>query len=870
MSQNEFAAQSKSLPRSGEDQSNRIAATSLLGSQSRKLISARHSFRRTLLAVVVLAAGVLLPGASVIGSGERSLNQVRAARAESLTVSGFVRDRGVTRATADLPSKRYGVDVNSLAITYQMSPPEPAALSNLEDNQIGINRPITEDLEAGAVTIPGPDGARLRVFSVKSPGAEGLRIHFDGFDLSGDDQLFVYGLSLDSHVSGPYAGRGPFADGDFWTDMIEGDTVIVEHYTGRRAKSRVHVSEIAHAFTGLDDGGFVLQLLPCQLDASCGSFGERDGVGRILYSKPGGLFVCTGTMLNDLKSDQAPFFLTAAHCVSSEDVARTVQTFWFYQTTSCNATTLRQTSTSGTGTTLLATQMTADQTLLRILGPIPGGVTFVGWDANQFFTGTQVYGLHHPGGGVPPSLTSFLRSAGGVISGQSPCGASGLLTGYVVGWSSGTTEPGSSGSALFSSAGTGLIGVLSCGPANQSCIQGQNFGLYGRFADFYPTIASFLERGADSFGCINGLNPSSRDFAFSGGSGSVNVSAPAGCNWTAASNAGWIAITSGSSGSGDGTISYDVAPNTSGSPRSGAITIQGQTHTINQAALVCNYSVSPPDLAFAAAGGTGEVSVSATATCLWNAFSNAGWITITSGASGTGDGTVRYTVAANNSQTPRSGQITVEGRAHVVNQSGLNCTFAIAPSAASIPRTGGSGTITVTAPAGCQWTATSNASWLTFIGPTSGNGNGAVNYTAAANNGAGSRAAKITIADKVFDVNQAGGPVITAAMIDGKRLIVAGVNFGMGAALLMDGEKQKKTSNDEDNPSTILIARKSGKNRISPGQTVRLQVRNPDDSLSPEFLFTRAAAAFSSTVRVRPAPGGRLTNRAGVGSRRSQ
>lgn len=807
----------------------------------------RYSIRFGLLVVAVLALGVFLPGASVTGSGGRSADFARGQReyvqpVPSLIESGFTRDRGATRSTVDLPSKRFGVSVNSLRISYELGSVDPSAMSNLQENQIGINRPITEDVDSRAVTIRNSDGSRLRVFSLKSPGAEGLRIHFEGFDLPEGDQLFVYGTSADSHVSGPHTGRGPFNDGDFWSDLIEGDTVIVEHFARSRAHSTVRVSEIGHAFTGLDSPAFVPQLLSCQVDASCGSFEERDAVGRMLYSRSGGQFVCTGTMLNNVKSDKTPFFLTAAHCVSSEDVARTVQTFWFYQTISCNSPTLRQFATSGTGTTLLATETTDDQTLLRVLGAIPTGVAFVGWDANQSSLGSEVYGLHHPGGGVPPSATSFLRSAGGTITAQQGCGASGLLTGYIVLWTSGTTEPGSSGSALFSGSGSGLIGVLSCGPTNQSCTQGLNLGLYGRFSDFYPRISQFLQNGGGAFTCITGLAPSSRDFGAGAGSGSVNVSAPAGCNWTATTDATWVTVSGAASGSGNGTVSYDVSPNPFASPRSAAINVQGMLHTVNQAGFVCNYSVSPTDRSFTAAGGSADLTVSATPNCPWSAGSNAAWLRITLGTQGTGDGTVKYTVDPNNSQSARIGQITVEGRVHTVNQNGLNCTFNIAPASAAVSRSGGGGSIAVTVQAGCTWNATSNASWLTFNGAASGTGNGSVNYSVAPNNGAAARSGRITIVDKFFDVTQAAGPAITGAMVEGKRLIVVGVNFGLDAVLFMDGEKQKKTFNDDASPSTMLVAMKSGKNKISVGQTVRLQVRNPDNTLSPEFLFTRAAA----------------------------
>jgi uncharacterized delta-60 repeat protein len=81
-------------------------------------------------------------------------------------------------------------------------------------------------------------------------------------------------------------------------------------------------------------------------------------------------------------------------------------------------------------------------------------------------------------------------------------------------------------------------------------------------------------------------------------------------------------------------------------------------------------------------------------------------------------------------------------------------------------------------------------------------------------------------------------PHITGAEIDGKKLLVHGQDFDNGAELLMNGEKQKKTFNDEVNSREMLIAKKSGK-KIAPGETVTLQVRNTDGTLSAPFSFTR-------------------------------
>jgi hypothetical protein len=81
-------------------------------------------------------------------------------------------------------------------------------------------------------------------------------------------------------------------------------------------------------------------------------------------------------------------------------------------------------------------------------------------------------------------------------------------------------------------------------------------------------------------------------------------------------------------------------------------------------------------------------------------------------------------------------------------------------------------------------------------------------------------------------------PRITGASINGKTLTVFGESFDFGATILIDGKAQAKTENDQSNPGTALMARKSAA-RIAIGQTVKLQVRNPDSTLSPEFSFTR-------------------------------
>ena len=81
--------------------------------------------------------------------------------------------------------------------------------------------------------------------------------------------------------------------------------------------------------------------------------------------------------------------------------------------------------------------------------------------------------------------------------------------------------------------------------------------------------------------CVALLNPLSGVAPAAGGMGTIPVTAAAGCAWTAVSNVPWITITSGGTGSGNGTVNYTVAAITTGS-RVGTITIAGQNFTVSQ------------------------------------------------------------------------------------------------------------------------------------------------------------------------------------------------------------------------------------------------------------------------------------------------
>jgi Putative binding domain, N-terminal/Viral BACON domain len=266
--------------------------------------------------------------------------------------------------------------------------------------------------------------------------------------------------------------------------------------------------------------------------------------------------------------------------------------------------------------------------------------------------------------------------------------------------------------------------------------------------------------------CVFTLARSSEAVAAAGAAITVAVSGGAGCSRTAASEAPWMTVVAGATGTGNGAVTFNVASNT-GAARTGTVTIAGLAFTVTQAAAAappspgCSFSIAPNNQSIGAGGGGGTtITISTSAGCAWTATSQASWITLTSLASGNGPGTATFSVAAN-SGGARSGNLAIAGQTFTVNQAAApppapSCSFSIAPNNQSIGTGGGNGvSVAVSTSAGCAWTATSNNTWITLLSGANGNGAGVVTFRVAANTST-ARTGTLTIAGRTFTVNQAG------------------------------------------------------------------------------------------------------------------
>jgi len=259
--------------------------------------------------------------------------------------------------------------------------------------------------------------------------------------------------------------------------------------------------------------------------------------------------------------------------------------------------------------------------------------------------------------------------------------------------------------------------------------------------------------------CSYTLSTSTISAGAQGGSGTVTVTTSSTCTWSAQAGAQWITISGAASGTGPGTVGYSIASNADTTARTSSLTIAGQSVAVNQQGLACAYTLTPSSLSLGSNGGTGSFEVAAPGSCQWNATSSASWVVVTSGGSGSGAGTVRFSVTPNASLDGRSAAIDVSGSAFTVNQSGTaGCSYTIEPDDDDFGVAGGTGTVSLSTASTCAWTARSTVGWIRVTAPADGQGTGSqvLSYAVDANPDADSREGTVLIGDQTLVVIQAG------------------------------------------------------------------------------------------------------------------
>ncbi len=341
------------------------------------------------------------------------------------------------------------------------------------------------------VEVLAADAAAFRVaYRLEGPAA-GLQVRFAG---SGRDEVYTSASLPGAEVT--------------WSPVLEGDTATVELRLlpgFDAAQFRVALEQLSHLIISpananrkdvrqIDNSG------SCNIDVACVSnptaalLNAAKATAKMVFTSGASTFLCTGTLLNSTSG--ADYFYSAAHCISSQASASSLNTYWFFDAAACNSIAIPAFQLVTGGATLLVTDPTLDVTLLQLRQSPPTGAVRAAWNASVIPTNAVIVGLHHPSGDLKKfSQGNMLGYAGGPPAyGNEPRFQFGKDSFTTVRWSQGTTEGGSSGSGVFTFNPAGyyeLRGGLEGGAA--SCGTPTGIDRYSRMDLLYSKLAPYLQ-----------------------------------------------------------------------------------------------------------------------------------------------------------------------------------------------------------------------------------------------------------------------------------------------------------------------------------------------------------------------------------------
>ncbi len=437
-------------------------------------------------------------------------------RRSDLTADGLVDERDLAAVTAALGpcpqestactgdvNRDETVDVADQVIVRQHLGEDVSSSVDDFPDRVGYFLPAPPNLIPPLPARGRADGWRVARLELHSMNADGLRLQLA--DLAGTKglELRVY-EPRGRRVFGPYSDPRRGEDGTWWTPIVFGDAIGIELAMAPGSdmpRVMPSIKGIMYLFCdGVQCHSGPGSTMACHNDITCNaSWAEGDGrgVALIYFNSGGGCTRCSGALLNRGPGDLSPLFMTANHCVNTQAEADTVEVLWHYNTPTCNGTPpAYNTLLESDGAILLKRHPGADWSLLGLL-EAPQTDTYLGWDAGNWASGNAATGVHHPRGtfkristGTSAGTTDGVQFCDASI-GTVACNCTGglCISGDVfnVGYTSGTTEPGSSGSPAFDS-NRRVRGALTGGPVGCAPVNSQ----YGRLDRAFANLRYFL------------------------------------------------------------------------------------------------------------------------------------------------------------------------------------------------------------------------------------------------------------------------------------------------------------------------------------------------------------------------------------------
>ena len=351
---------------------------------------------------------------------------------------------------------------------------------------------------------------------IYSENAFSLGFYFTILGLDSENELFVYNADSSSYIEPITLNHNTLR-----TSQVSGDSIFIELHVEKNSEPKtLKIKKVYYDFLGITGIKNSLKKIrfensscSSEVDINCDEgFDYQDikhSVLKYSFEENNMLYMCTGTLINNYQNDGTPYVLTAAHCICSKEIAETVVAYFNYEKISCGS---KQATAYKTieGASLVATAPKTmytpsfgrrkevpemDFSLLKLSSTPTADYEpyYAGFTVSEDEGLENVACIHHPNGDYKKiSISKSVPYVDTYPNEDDETNYDLNCHWHIAEWTVGTTETGSSGSALFNSSKK-LIGILSGGYASCTDPVNDYFQMFSKAWDSFSSKENQLK-----------------------------------------------------------------------------------------------------------------------------------------------------------------------------------------------------------------------------------------------------------------------------------------------------------------------------------------------------------------------------------------
>lgn len=265
------------------------------------------------------------------------------------------------------------------------------------ENRYGVVQQKDINIKESGVRTEIPGKGIVWQYEIKSEDAYSIGIFFKTYHLPSNAKVFLYDSSR-TLMRGAFTSKNNNPGHQLPVAEFPGNNLVIEYFEPYNPEfpGKLVLGSVSQSYINFQNDEVVRIGVNCPEGDDWKR--QKSSVCLMTFNDAFYAYFCSGALLNNVKVDETPYFLTANHCIASQEVANTLVTYFNFENSSCFSNDAIKNQTIS-GAKFLSGSKYSDFSLLLLneYPPEEYNPYYAGWDA-EGLNSTSGVCIHHPVG----------------------------------------------------------------------------------------------------------------------------------------------------------------------------------------------------------------------------------------------------------------------------------------------------------------------------------------------------------------------------------------------------------------------------------------------------------------------------------------